>query len=176
MNLVYSATGLMFKIFNRKLRIGRNVKIDPRAFIARGGPVTIGENSLIRAGSMILPSGGFIDIGERTSLNQYVVINGYGGVQIGNDVMIAAFCSLFTSNHKFSRIDVPMRQQGLLTKGGIVIEDDVWVGTHCAILDGVRIGQGSIVAAGAVVNKDVPPFSIVGGVPAKVIGLRNGKN
>jgi acetyltransferase-like isoleucine patch superfamily enzyme len=172
MNLLFKLTGFFYKIFNRQLELSRDVRIDPRAFIGRGGPVRFGESTIVRAGTMLLPSGGSIVVGARTSLNQYIVINGEGGVTIGDDVMIAAFCSIFAANHKIDRIDIPMRQQGMITKGGIVIENDVWLGTHCVILDGVRIGTGSVIAAGAVVSKDVEPYSIIGGVPAKVIGTR----
>lgn len=174
MSLVKTIINLLFKLFNRQLVIGKNSFIDPRAFPARGGKITIGANSVVRAGTMLLPSGGYISIGDKTSLNHYVVINGEGGVNIGNDVMVAAFASFFAANHKFDRLDVPMRAQGMSTKGGIVIEDDVWIGTHAVILDGVRIGTGSVIAAGAVVTKNVEPFSIMAGVPAKkVAGRRN---
>ncbi len=173
MNLLFKLTGIFYKIFNRQLVLSRGARIDPRSFIARGGSVHLGENTIVRAGTMLLPSGGSIVVGARTSLNQYIVINGEGGVRIGNDVMIAAFCSIFAANHCIERTDIPMRQQGMVTKGGIIIEDDVWLGTHCVILDGVRIGTGSVIAAGAVVSKDVEPYSIIGGVPAKVIGTRN---
>lgn len=172
MKFLYKITGFLYKCFNRQLVLERGARIDPRAFIARGGAVHLGENSIVRAGTMLLPSGGTIELGSGVSLNQYVVINGEGGVKIGNDVMIAAFCSIFAANHKIDRTDIPMRQQGMTTKGGIVIEDDVWLGTHCVVLDGVRIGTGSVIAAGAVVNKDVAPYSIIGGVPGKIIGSR----
>lgn len=172
MSLLHQLTGIFYKLFNRQLVLCRGARIDPRAFIARGGAVNIGEDSIVRAGTMLLPSGGSIVIGSRSSLNQYVVINGYGGVLIGNDVMIAAFCSIFAANHCTDRTDIPIRQQEMVTKGGVVIEDDVWLGTHSVVLDGVRIGRGSVIAAGAVVIRDVAPFSIVGGVPAKVIDMR----
>ena len=172
MKLIYKATGIFFKLFNRKLRLGRNVKIDPRAFVARGGEIAIGDNAVVRAGAMLLPSGGSISIGARSSINQYVVINGEGGCSIGDDVMVAAFCTIFAANHRIERTDIPMCMQGMVTKGGVVIENDVWLGTHCVILDGVRIGNGSVIAAGAVVNNNIAPFSIVGGVPGKVIGSR----
>ncbi len=172
MNIFYSLTAIFFKLFNPQLLVSRGARIDPRAFIARGGPVSIGEGSIVRAGTMLLPSGGNIDIGSKSSLNQYVVINGMGGVSIGNNVMIAAFCSIFAASHSIDRTDIPMQQQGMVSKGGVVIEDDVWLGTHSVVLDGVHIGCGSVVAAGAVVNCDVAPFSVIGGVPAKVIGMR----
>lgn len=172
MGLLNQAVIGLFRLFNRQLRVGREATIDPRAFPARGGPIHIGANSVVRAGTMLLPSGGWIHIGERTSLNQYIVINGEGGVSIGSDVMIAAFVGMFAANHGFSDPSIPMRQQGMTSKGGIVIEDDVWIGAHCVILDGVRIGHGSVIAAGSVVSKNIEPFSVVAGVPARVIKSR----
>lgn len=170
--LLYFLTGLAFKCFNPQLALAKNARIDPRAFVSRGGRVAIGQDSIVRAGAMLLPSGGKIEIGERTSLNQYVVINGEGGVRIGNDVMIAAFVSIFAANHHYERADVLIRRQGMFSKGGIDIGNDVWIGTHAVILDGVKIATGCVVAAGAVVTKDTEPYSIVVGVPARVLGHR----
>ena len=150
MSLGYQFIGLLFRLWNRQLELGRGVKIDPRAFIARGGRVSLGDQSVLRAGAMLLPSRGFITIGRRSSINHYVVINGQGGVQIGDSVMIAAFVSMFAANHVFDDPSLPMLEQGLSTKGGIRIEDDVWIGTHAVILDGVTIGTGSVIGAGAV--------------------------
>jgi acetyltransferase-like isoleucine patch superfamily enzyme len=172
MALLNTLTCLAFKLFNRQLKIGSKVKFDLRSFPARGGVIEIGSYSVVRAGVMLLPSGGSIAVGARTSINQYVVINGHGGVQIGDDVMIAAFCAIFSSNHRFDRLDIPMSQQGMMSKGRIVIEDDVWIGAHAVILDGVTIGRGSVVAAGAVVNADIEQYSIVAGVPARLIARR----
>jgi acetyltransferase-like isoleucine patch superfamily enzyme len=173
-NFIYFISGFIFRLFNRKLILSPGAKIDPRAFIARGGRLHIGKNSIIRAGSMLLPSGGEINIGQRSSLNQYVVINGEGGVNIGDDVMISAFVSIFAANHHHERVDIPMSAQGMYSKGGVQIGDDVWIGTHAVILDGVKIGKGCVIAAGAVITKDVEPYSIMAGVPAKEIGRRAG--
>jgi acetyltransferase-like isoleucine patch superfamily enzyme len=169
---IYLITGFLFKLFNRKLVIKKGVKIDPRAFIARGGNVHLGENSIVRAGTILLPSGGYISIGQRVSLNHYIVINGGGGVTIGDDVMIAAFVSIFSNNHNFKKIETLISAQGLSSKGGVKIENDVWIGTHAVILDGVEIGKGAVIAAGAVVTKNVKPYCVMAGVPAKQIGLR----
>ena len=90
---------------------------------------------------------------------------------IGNYVRIAAHTVIVATQHIFERTDVPICHQGIEGKA-IKIEDDVWIGTNCTILGGVSIGKGAIVAAGAVVTKGVEAYSIVGGVPAKVIGSR----
>src|SRR5476651_846640 len=165
-------TILFFKLWNKQLHVGRNVEIDPRAFIARGGRVTLGDESVIRAGAMLLPSSGSISIGNKTSINQYTVINGEGGVTIGNSVIVAAFVAMFAANHNFDDPNLPILEQGTGTKGGIKIEDDVWIGTHAVILDGVMIGRGSVIGAGAVVTKDVLPYSVMMGVPAKRVRSR----
>jgi serine acetyltransferase len=172
MSLTNKTINLLFRLWNKELRLGKGVRIDPRAFISRGGPVLLGKSVIIRAGTHLLPNGGPIKIGDFSSLNHYVVINGQGGVTIGAKVMIAAFTSIFAGMHNFNSTEIPMHDQGMMSKGGIRIEDDVWIGTHAVILDGVTIGTGSIVAAGAVVTKDIPPFSIVAGVPARIIKSR----
>ncbi len=171
---IYPILGLIFRLFNRKLIFSPGAKIDPRAIITRGGRINNGRNSIVQADRMLLPSGGKINIGQRSSLNQYVVINGEGGVNIGDDVMISAFVSIFAANHHHERVDIPMSAQGMYSKGGVQIGDDVWIGTHAVILDGVKIGKGCVIAAGAVITKDVEPYSIMAGVPAKEIGRRAG--
>lgn len=94
------------------------------------------------------------------------------GITIGNDVMMGPDCMMFTSNHRTDNLDIPMWHQGFTEVKPIVIEDDVWIGARVIILQGVTIGRGSIIAAGSVVTKDVEPYSIVGGNPAKLIKKR----
>jgi acetyltransferase-like isoleucine patch superfamily enzyme len=117
--------------------------------------------------------GGIIEIGSNCSINPYTIIYGHGlGTKIGNNVLIAGHCMIIPANHNFSHTDVPINKQGINSKG-IIIEDDVWIGSGCQILDGITIGKGAVIAAGAVVNKSVEPYNIVGGVPAKIIGKRD---
>lgn len=92
-------------------------------------------------------------------------------ITIGKNVMISQFVTLRDTDHVFDSTDKPMIDQGIIS-APIVIEDDVWLGHGVVVLKGVTIGTGSVIAAGAVVTKDVPRYSIVGGVPAKVIRLR----
>lgn len=171
---IYPILGLIFRLFNRKLIFSPGAKIDPRAIITRGGRINNGRNSIVQADRMLLPSGGEINIGQRNSLNQYVVINGEGGVNIDDDVVIAAFVPIFAANHHYERVDIPMSAQGMHSKGGVQIGDDVWIGTHAVILDGIKTGMGYVIATGAVIAKDVESYSIMAGVPAKVIGDRKG--
>jgi acetyltransferase-like isoleucine patch superfamily enzyme len=99
------------------------------------------------------------------------VLYGHGNLTIGDNVLIAGHCLIIPANHVFTDINIPISNQGE-TKKGIIIEDNVWIGSGCRILDGITIGTGAIIAAGAVVNKDVLPNTIVGGVPAKLIKNR----
>lgn len=125
-----------------------------------------GKNIKLENSVLLSP---FIEIGDNTEINEFTRIR--ANVQIGKDVLIAPGVQLLSINHEFRDIDVPMIEQGE-REGSIVIEDDVWIGTNAVILQDVRIGAHSIVGAGAVVTKDTPAYSIVGGVPAKVIGSR----
>lgn len=93
-------------------------------------------------------------------------------ISIGNHVLIAAGAKMITRKHGFADIQAPISEQGY-TNAPITIEDDVWIGFQAIILAGVTIGKGSIIGAGAVVTKNVEPYSIVGGVPAKLIRKRN---
>ena len=96
-----------------------------------------------------------------------------GKITIGNDVMMGPECIILSRNHAFSRTDIPMRLQGFEEEKECVIGNDVWIGRRVMIMPGVRIGNGCIIAAGAVVTKDVPDYAIVGGVPARIIRFRN---
>jgi acetyltransferase-like isoleucine patch superfamily enzyme len=112
-----------------------------------------------------------VSIGRHTTLNEGVLLNGYGGLTIGDGVRIGPRTIIISSDHAFADPDRPIHQQGVVA-AATTVEDDVWIGCHVTILKGVRVGRGAVLAAGAVVTKDVAPFTIVGGVPAKVIGRR----
>lgn len=96
----------------------------------------------------------------------------YGECHIGKYVMMGEDVTIITRNHAFSRTDIPMMRQGFYDDQPVTIDDDVWIGDRVLILPGVHVGQGSIIAAGAVVTKDVPPYVIVGGSPAHIIRKR----
>ena len=111
-----------------------------------------------------------ICLGDNSSLGINCKVR--GPLVIGKDVMMGPNCIIITSNHCSSDTSVHMFEQGYDEPKQVTINDDCWIGTNVVILPGVTIGQGSIIGAGAVVTKDVPPYSIVGGVPAKVIKSR----
>jgi acetyltransferase-like isoleucine patch superfamily enzyme len=131
----------------------------------------IGENSYIGRFVQLSPQKGFITIGSNCTIHTLCILLGEGGIAIGNYVRIAPSTVIVASNHIFKDRKLLISQQGMSTRG-IFIGDDVWIGAHCTILDGVTLGQGAVIAAGAVVNKDVEPYSVVGGVPAKLIKYR----
>lgn len=130
----------------------------------------IGENTYISK-DCYFGSPKNIIIGENCSINNQCWIIGSGGIEIKNNVLIAPRVAFFTSNHNYQEKTVLIREQGYTFKK-IIIEDDVWIGYGATILSGVTLHEGSVVAAGAVVVKDVPPYTIVGGVPAKEISKR----
>lgn len=109
-----------------------------------------------------------VEIGQDVSIAAFVHIWGGGGVRIGNRVLIGSNCAIASETHDYSAADM---SRSIMAKP-IVIEDDVWMGTHCVVLPGITIGRGAVVGAGSVVTKDVSSMSIVAGVPAKSIGRR----
>ena len=133
--------------------------------------ITIGQGSKIKSGARIFTRTGFIKIGKRVSINPNVLLLGYGGIKIGNDVRIAAGTSIVAFNHNYQDKKTPIYKQGRTAKG-ITIENDVWIGTNCSILDGVTIEEGAVVGAGSVVTKNIVAYSVVAGNPAKVIKHR----
>jgi acetyltransferase-like isoleucine patch superfamily enzyme len=138
-----------------------------------GNGVTIARYTLIKSTGVLGNLGVGVSIGDGSNLGEYNYVGAAGGVTIGKHVAIGQRVSFHAENHLFSDIGVPIKEQGV-TRKGITVEDDCWIGSGAIILDGVTIGHGSVIAAGAVVNRDVAPFTVVGGVPAKLIGVRGG--
>jgi acetyltransferase-like isoleucine patch superfamily enzyme len=112
-----------------------------------------------------------IAFGDHVGISPDVQINAAGGVAIGTNTLIGPGAKIWSINHRYSGINMPIREQGWEFKA-VVIDEDVWIAANAVILPGVRIGRGAIVAAGAVVTHDVAAFEIVGGVPARRIGQR----
>lgn len=112
-----------------------------------------------------------LEMRSRASVSPNAILDCRGTLFIGEATMIGIHAIVLTSSHRFGRTDIPMRDQGM-SVWPVRIEDDVWIGARAVVLPGVTIGRGSIIAAGAVVTRDVPPYSIAGGVPAKVLRSR----
>jgi len=109
-----------------------------------------------------------VKIGQRSSLNQGVIIDGYGYVTIGEGVRIAAYTCINTADHQFNDPNTFIVDQDFVV-GEVIIEDDVWIGAGAKINKGVKIGKGSIIGSGSVVTKDIPPYSVAAGVPCRVL-------
>ena len=111
---------------------------------------------------------GIIEIGEDTFINEMCSIYTYNStIKIGNGVLIGPATVLHTHHHNFQQTDLQIHKQAGTGKP-IIIEDDVWIGAHCTILGGVRIGTHSVIGAHSLVNKSIPPYSVAYGVPCKV--------
>ena len=146
--------------------IGKNVRFEDDVRLLSPERVSIGDDVLLMYGVYVSPCGAHITIGSNTHFAPYGVL--YGPLTIGSNVAVAAHVVFASVGHGYDRVDVPMVDQPT-TSRQIVIEDDVWIGANAVIIGGVTVGTGAIVGAGAVVTKDVPPFSVVGGTPARVI-------
>jgi virginiamycin A acetyltransferase len=141
----------------------------------KGTVVHIGENSVIDSFVKIKPVGGTGDviIGNNTYINSGCVIYSGNGVSIGDNVLIAANCTFAATNHAYLDKDKLIREQGFSpSKGGIIIEDDVWIGSGCTLLDGSIIRRGAVIGANSLVNKEVEAYSINVGNPIKQTGFR----
>lgn len=161
----------------RQVQLGPGVIVDDYVQLvattrsARG--IRLGPGSFVRSFACLNagPPEGFIEIGRNSGIGQGSVLYGNGGLTIGDDVMIAGQCFIVASSHALDDAARPISQQGFLARG-IVIEDGVWIGAGAKVLDGVRIGKGAVVAANAVVNRDVNAHDVVGGIPARVLRSR----
>jgi acetyltransferase-like isoleucine patch superfamily enzyme len=164
-----------------RLRFANHITLGQGAYLDQGvylhacpNGIQIGQNSIIMHGAVLhvynfrdLPHAG-ISIGRDSLVGEYTVIRGQGGVTIGDRVYTSPFTQILAVDHVFSDPDRPFVDQGITAKG-IVIEDDVWLGSGVIVTDGVRIGAGAVIAAGAVVTRNVPAHTVVGGVPARFI-------
>ena len=158
-----------------KLRLKSNIVIDDNSVLdAKGNSnqgIDIGDNVFVGRNTIIYCQNGDVEIGDNANIGSNCQIFSARKVQIGNNVLIAAYTYLVGGGHIYKDPDIPVIEQGR-TASGIEIGDNVWLGASVKVLDGVSIGEGAIIAAGAVVTEDIPPFAIAGGIPAKVIKLR----
>lgn len=136
-----------------------------------GDNFSLGSHSIIECTGVISDLGESLHIGNNVGISPFFTLFVRGPVVIGNDVIIGPHVTIVSENHVFEESSMPIRLQGV-SRHGIKIGNDCWIGAGAIILDGVTIGDGAIVAAGAVVTKDVEPHAIIGGVPAKLIRYR----
>lgn len=136
-----------------------------------GNNFTLGKYAIIECTGVLRNVGNSLKIGDNVGINHYCFIGVRGDIIIGNNVIFGPRVNIFSENHNYDDLDIPIKHQGV-TKDKTEIGNDVWIGANVSIMSGVKIGDGCIIAAGAVVTKDLPEFSIVGGVPAKIIKNR----
>lgn len=141
----------------------------------RGSRIVIGPHSMVDSFVKIKPVGGSGDviIGTRSYINSGCVLYSGNGIEIGNHVAIAANCTLAPVNHAYRDREKLITAQGFLpSKGGILIEDDVWIGANCVVLDGAILRRGVVVAAGSVVRGVLEAYGIYAGEPLQLKGFR----
>lgn len=157
-----------------KIYIGENCKIKQGSILEvneQSEYISIEDNTVISEYVHIMSHGGYVKIGKNSFVGPKSQLQGRGGLEIGDNVMIAGHSFVVASNHIFSDCYKPMMDQGEIGQG-IKIGNDVWIGANATILDGISIGSGAVIGASAVVTKDVLPYEIVAGNPAKVIKHR----
>ncbi|MFZ1027771.1 MAG: DapH/DapD/GlmU-related protein [Limnoraphis robusta] len=159
-----------------KISLGNGVAIDDYALLDASGAgeagINIGDSVIISRNCVIQGKTAPVTIGEKTDIGCNTILTSGGGIFIGRSVLIAANCYIGGGRYITNRLDIPMMEQGVYTKGPVEIDDDVWLGAGAIVLDGVKIGKGCIVGAGAVVTKNLPDYSVAVGVPAKIIQNR----
>ncbi len=169
-------------LYPRYISLGRNVYIGDyttinglsREGLWLGDNVRIREHVWIQATSSLASLGKGLVISDNTYIGPRCTIGAGGGIKIGCNVTIGAAVDLLAENHNFANADLLINEQGV-TRKGIVIEDDVWIGNRVIILDGLRICRGAVIGAGSVVTKDVSPYTVVVGNPARAVRRRTSK-
>lgn len=164
--------------YPKKIELARGVQIHPGAMLnyrsnypTFSRNICIAEGTKIMPGAKLIPQQGHIVVGRNCTIQYGCLLYGVGGLEIGNDVRMAAHTVVAPMNHVFSDPNVPIRLQGETAKG-IHIGNDVWIGSGVTITDGVTIGDGCVVGAGSVVTKDLRRLSVAVGIPARVIRSR----
>lgn len=161
------------------LQIDPSARISPLADIedsVRGSRIAVGAHSVIDSFVKVKPAGGSGDliIGEHVVINSGCVLYTGQGITIGNHVAMAANCTLAPVNHAYQEKHRLIREQGFLPgKGGIVIEDDVWIGANCVLLDGALLRRGCVVGAGSIVRGELAAYTVYAGQPLRVVGERS---
>lgn len=164
-------------IYHNQLRLGPNVFIDDGVIIYRdrnGGPVELSKGVHLHR-DVIIQTGqnGSVTIGSDTHIQPRCLFSAFvGSIRIGAFGEIAPNCAFYPYDHGYKANEL-IRRQPLKTKGGIVIEDDVWLGFGVIVLDGVKIGKGAVIGAGAVLTRDIPEGAVAAGMPARVIKMRS---
>ncbi len=155
-----------------RISLGSNVFIDDHCVLDARGPhaaITIEDDVLIARNSVVRTRGRELRIGRGADVGSNCILATDSRLSIGADVLIAAYTYVVAGgNHRFADRSRPIKEQGIVSKGGSVIEDGVWIGAHSTVFDGVTLGQGTIVGAHSLVTRSLPPMVIAHGCPARV--------
>ncbi len=159
--------------FGKYLKLGNHVHLSALATdgIYIGDNVGIGAYSRLVVSTSLDHPGTFIKIGDHVGIGEFAYLGGAGGLQIGDECIIGQYFSCHPENHISDDLNKSIRHQGV-KRNGIKIGKNCWIGSKVTILDGVEIGDGCIIAAGAVVNSSFPNNSVIGGVPARLLKQR----
>ena len=158
--------------------ISELANISPLADIevsSRGSKLIVGDHSMIDAFVKIKFCGGLgdIQIGQYCSINSGNVLYSGNGIRIGNNVLVAANCTFAPTNHEYRDRTKAIKDQGFMpSKGGIIVEDDVWIGANVTLVDGSIVKKGCVIGAGSLVRGETVPYGIYAGTPARLIGMR----
>ena len=170
-------TNIVFR-HPKKIFLSDNVVIDDNVLIDAKGVnntgIKMGDDVFVGRNSILSCKDGDIILEDRANIGFNCYIFASNSVKVGKDVLVAGFTYIVGGgNYNLEKLDIPINQQyDFEGKGGVEIEENVWIAAHVVILDGVKVGAGSVLAAGAIISKEVPKMSIVGGVPGKVIKSR----
>ena len=159
--------------YGKFLRLGNQVYVSAlsKNGIQFGDNVSIGAFSRVIVSTSLNEIGDKISIGNNVGIGEFAYLGGAGSLEIGDECIIGQYLSCHPENHNYQDTTISIRHQGV-TRKGIKIGRNCWIGSKVTILDGVEIGNGSIIAAGSVVTKSFPENSIIGGVPAKLLKTR----
>jgi len=163
-----------FRKCERSSHIGSNVTVLGGNKIEIGNHTGISDNCMIEARSVevLETKHTQIKIGDRCSIGEYCHITAINRIEIGNNVLTGRFVLISDNDHGTTKLEDLYKSplvRKLVSKGPVIIHDNVWIGDKVSILSGVEIGEGCIIAANSVVTRDVPAYSVVGGIPAKVL-------
>ncbi len=161
--------GPLFAKAGKGLRTGTHVVVQGFRFISLGNGVGLNRHASLYAARGRIAMGNNVFVGDFSSINA-----NDSHISIGNNVAIGPMTLIQGANHNFDDLTVPIVQQGH-DNSFVTIDDNVWIAAHCTILPGVHIHSGAVIAAGAVVNKDVPENAVVGGIPAKILRYRGSR-
>jgi acetyltransferase-like isoleucine patch superfamily enzyme len=176
--IIFAARGSKIQ-FGHKITVGSGFNLMEYASLNAlsyegveiGNNFTLGKYAIIECTGVLRNVGNSLKIGNNVGINHYCFIGVRGNITIGDNVIFGPRVNIFSENHIFNNLDIPIKNQGV-EKKDTIIGNDVWIGANVSIMPGIKIGNGCVIAAGSVVTKDIPDFSVAAGVPAKIIKNR----